>query len=265
MSSSKKRPSNRKIEIPDWATDVKPADDVMAMFYAPTGQPRPGPLIPLPPTDTAAEPSQQETSGEAVKAEEIPVIEQPAALQQDGFPAPPPPQEPPEVIVPPELETSPDTGGAEIIAAESIQTTPTETQVTPPAPAKKRREPDAAAPRPESLSAIPSGQIDAKFEAHYGQWRPFLTERQLKVLRILYGMTHAQGRDECLTSTLKLAAAAGLSPRRTSDIVQRLEAFGFIARPETYNTRTTRGTIFRLYLMPQRVPQNLERQYHTEE
>src|SRR5205809_949386 len=47
MASQKKPQSKRKVELPDWSNEVKPSEDVMAMFYAPTGVPKPGPLIPI--------------------------------------------------------------------------------------------------------------------------------------------------------------------------------------------------------------------------
>ena len=99
------------------------------------------------------------------------------------------------------------------------------------------------------------------FDAHFGQWRPFLSEAQMCVLEALYNMTHAKGVSECLTSMPKLAAAAGVSERQTYNVVKELERTGFIERPETFNTPTKKGTVFRL-LLSRRTTPGPERRYH---
>lgn len=99
------------------------------------------------------------------------------------------------------------------------------------------------------------------FDVHFGQWRPFLSEAQMCVLEALYNMTHAKGVAECLTSMPKLAAAAGVSERQTYNVVKELERNGFIERPETFNTPTKKGTVFRL-LLSRRTTPGPERRYH---
>jgi DNA-binding Lrp family transcriptional regulator len=74
-------------------------------------------------------------------------------------------------------------------------------------------------------------------------------------------MTHATGVAECLTSMPKLAAAAGVSERQTYNVVKELERNGFIERPETFNTPTKKGTVFRL-LLSRRTTPSPERRYH---
>lgn len=100
------------------------------------------------------------------------------------------------------------------------------------------------------------------FESIFGQWRPFLSEAQMYILEALYNMTHAVGTDRCLTSMPKLAAAAGVSERQTYNVVKELERHGFIERPETFNTPTKKGTIFRLNLTRQTAPSGANRRYH---
>lgn len=99
------------------------------------------------------------------------------------------------------------------------------------------------------------------FDVHFGQWKPFLSEAQMCVLEALYNMTHAKGVAECLTSMPKLAAAAGVSERQTYNVVKELERNGFIERPETFNTPTKKGTVFRL-LLSRRTTPGPERRYH---
>jgi hypothetical protein len=46
MKSPRNRLSSKRDELPEWAAEVQPDEDVMRLFYARTGQPRSGPLIP---------------------------------------------------------------------------------------------------------------------------------------------------------------------------------------------------------------------------
>jgi hypothetical protein len=108
-------------------------------------------------------------------------------------------------------------------------------------------------PQDELREESPSPDVGA-FDAHFYQWRPFLSEAQMCVLEALYNMTHARGVAECLTSMPKLAAAAGISERQTYNVVKELEKNGFIERPETYNTPTKKGTVFRLLLSRRTTP-----------
>jgi DNA-binding MarR family transcriptional regulator len=121
--------------------------------------------------------------------------------------------------------------------------------------------PEATDPSAEVRKEISSPPDAEAFEAHFGQWRPFLSEAQMCVLEALYNMTHAGGTSECLTSMPKLAAAAGVSERQTYNVVKELERNGFIERPETFNTPTKKGTVFRL-LLSRRTTPGLERRYY---
>lgn len=114
---------------------------------------------------------------------------------------------------------------------------------------------------PEEVSKPLPASDTGVFEAHFGQWRPFLSEAQMCVLEALFNMTHAIGVADCLTSMPKLAAAAGVSERQTYNVVRELEKNGFIERPETFNTPTKKGTIFRL-LLSRRTTPSPERRYY---
>lgn len=123
-----------------------------------------------------------------------------------------------------------------------------------------------AVPAPEEVSQAEAGEATPPtaagiFDIHFGQWRPFLSEAQMCVLEALYNLTHAKGVSECLTSMPKLAAAAGVSERQTYNVVKELERTGFIERPETFNTPTKKGTVFRL-LLSRRTTPGPERRYH---
>jgi hypothetical protein len=117
---------------------------------------------------------------------------------------------------------------------------------------------------PRVETAQPRGRSLA-FEGHFGQWRPFLTEGQMCILEALYDMTHAKGTDTCMSSMPKLAAASGVSERQTYNVVKELERHGFIERPETFNTPTKKGTIFRLHLTRRAALIVPDRHYHYED
>lgn len=122
--------------------------------------------------------------------------------------------------------------------------------------------------RQEEPASVPKVEQERRrehsdaFEGIFGQWRPFLSEAQMFILEALYNMTHAVGTDRCLTSMPKLAAASGVSERQTYNVVKELEKHGFIERPETFNTPTKKGTIFRLNLTRQTSPTGANRHYH---
>lgn len=131
--------------------------------------------------------------------------------------------------------------------------------------AEPRREETLQQPPPQRVTPERQRERSVAFEGLFGQWRPFLTEGQMCVLEALYAMTHAQGSDSCMSSMPKLAAAAGVSERQTYNVVKELERHGFIERPETFNTPTKKGTIFRLHLTRRATLAVPDRQYHFED
>jgi hypothetical protein len=280
MSSSKKRQSTRKTETPDWAADVKPSEDVMAMFYAPTGQPKQGPLIPLP-QPTAASRVESSDAGENEVSQPVSAdqqsdlddkaatvyaseqsaqrkdVESQAVLREEASVAATPPEEHPqdpsatviseEVVSPAESQQAQKAATVENVRAEHAEVS------------------SSGPVLGDDESVVRTAAKAAEFEEFFGQWEPFLTDGQAKVLRALFEMTYAIGRSECLTSTSRLAAAAGMSERQTSSIARDLEKLGFISRPETFNTRTKKGTVFQLFLSRQNSTTSVKRHYHFED
>jgi hypothetical protein len=118
---------------------------------------------------------------------------------------------------------------------------------------------------PPQVETARPRERSAAFEEHFGVWRPFLTEGQMCVLEALYDMTHAKGTDSCMSSMPKLSAASGVSERQTYNVVKELERHGFIERPETFNTPTKKGTIFRLHLVRRASAAVPDRHYHYED
>jgi hypothetical protein len=283
MSSSKKRQSTRKIEAPDWAADVKPSEDVMAMFYAPTGQPKLGPLIPLAqPNSTTAtqsevadadadlsQPSQAEDESQPeADVDELSIGDQSTLaidLQSQSRPS--------AQAESAQAATQPGGDLKDFFLTEVDEGSIPEPQSSEPvispevynerASRISGRTSDEGSSIDERMDSVANGA--AVFEEYFGQWRPFLTVGQAKILRALFEMTYAIGQSECLTSTSRLASAAGMSERQTSAIARDLEKLGFIARPETFNTRTKKGTVFQLFLSRQSSPSGTKRRYHFED
>lgn len=288
MSSRKKPQATRKTDVPEWAAEVKPSDDVMAMFYAPTGQPKLGPLIPVAPPSAAPE----------LKEEAEPVYEQFDEATSESLPFSTDAQAITETT-PTSMRAADELEISDNPLSVASQTEPKHSTVDhqdrPPQPhqanlpvthgiGKSGVEPE---PHIEHLSPTPigdeaclterneTGAINnspnrrsprgAGFERYFGEWKPFLTQGQISVLEALFDMTHAQEQAECFTSNAKIARAAGISARQTSAILKDLERFGFIARLETFNTRTKKGTIFHLHLTRQATPVSVKRVYHLED
>jgi DNA-binding MarR family transcriptional regulator len=164
-------------------------------------------------------------------------------------------------LAPPTSEKSESAG----VTASLVEAKPTseplqifkELKAQTEAPREERLPPRVETARPRERSVA--------FEEHFGQWRPFLSEGQMCILEALYDMTHAKGTDNCMSSMPKLAAAAGVSERQTYNVVKELEKNGFIERPETFNTPTKKGTIFRLNLTRRATLTVPDRHYHYED
>lgn len=179
----------------------------------------------------------------------------------------------------PAAPVAPEVAEAPVQGVEAVTTPLPQAQAEPLQIFKELREAAAVAEEPANdvIKGLPPAQENVvrreevveeapsagggNFDAHFGQWRPFLSEAQMCVLEALYNITHARGVAECLTSMPKLAAAAGVSERQTYNVVKELERNGFIERPETFNTPTKKGTVFRL-LLSRRTTPGPERRYH---
>jgi DNA-binding MarR family transcriptional regulator len=187
--------------------------------------------------------SAKEATAERAATEVLQVVE-PSVQADKAAPAAPPPSAQVEP-----LQIFKELRGAAALAEETRDTVVEE---APPVP-------EVIVPQEEVRGEIIPAVVD--FDAHFGQWRPFLSEAQMCVLKALYDMTHALGIAQCLTSMSKLAALAGVSERQTYNVVKELERNGFIERPETFNTPTKKGTVFRL-LLSRRTTPGPERRYY---
>ena len=116
---------------------------------------------------------------------------------------------------------------------------------------------------PARPSPAPSASVS--FGDFSKRWSPILRSGQMSVCRVLFEMTYGVGETEYFTSMPKLAAAAGIKERQCYNVVAQLEQLGFVERPEIFNTPTKKGTVFRLFLLPQERPTGSNRRYHIGE
>lgn len=77
------------------------------------------------------------------------------------------------------------------------------------------------------------------FSRHFGH-RPFMTENELKVCKIVYVNSHAKGRPEYSVTVASLAQAAGITMRSCFATLARLQKNGFISRERDRQINSTR-------------------------
>ena len=240
-----KRPakSDRAADLPDWADDVTPDDEVMKKFYAPTGTFKRGPIaVPgvTQPTETAetinkgSSQIQQTEEDAGVTEISTPATADPAEKQQ-GKPAHGP-------ALPPVTPSTPP------------QTTPSRTSLPPsqPSSAASATAASVTIPTTRSESSSPAANIaeSATFKDFARKWRMYLYPGQLSVMRTLYELTHAVGTTECFTRYSELAKATKMSRRNCINVVNSLVDRRFVERLAVKNDATGKGTRLRAYLSP---------------
>lgn len=242
--SKKPAKSDRHVEIPDWAEDVTPADEVMKKFYAPTGSFKSGPIAA---PEAFEEPHSQHTSAAS------PATNQPletAKIQEDEGKA--------EIILPPLRASREQLPQALTLAPMGDEETATSEPAS--AQASQVSEPGSAEPietksplglEPAIVSAPPSpGTQSAFFEDFARKWRQYLYPGQLAVMRTLYELTYAVGTNECFTRYSEIAGATKMSRRNCINVVNSLVKGGFIERVEIRNDASGKGIRLRIHLEP---------------
>lgn len=248
---SKKRPkSEREVDLPDWADDVTPADEVMRKFYAPTGSFKPGPIpVPTPVTEAAPPvnppegPTGEEARPEFAGAEETNSTSRaPAGEEAVELKQPETASDLSESIRTEfsEFEESQAASlpapGTENRRAKTQDTSGTEGVVSSPTirPAKE-----------STIQAQPSS-----FEDFARKWMRYMYPGQLAVMRTLYEMTLKSGSTECFTQYSQLASATKMTRRNCINVMNSLVERGFVERLEVRNDATGKGIRLRVYLDP---------------
>jgi hypothetical protein len=247
--SKKPAKSERDVELPDWADDVTPSDEVMKKFYAPTGafksgpivgQPAAAPAVAFPPP--AAHTSEEEMEGSIVTRQEKQEYSQTT------------------VTSPEQADTITALTSANI--AEKDDKSETASPIPPDlealAPSIEKATPRVlealdAAKKPInriSVSEMSEESQPLPFEEFARKWKRYLYPGQMAVMRTLFDLTIAVGANECFTRYSELAAATKMTRRNCINVMNSLVVRGFVTRVEVRNDSTSKGIQLRIHIDP---------------
>jgi hypothetical protein len=238
--SKKPAKSERDVELPDWADDVTPADEVMRKFYAPTGAFKSGPIVGQP---AATHTSEEEKEG---------IV---AARQEEK-------EESSQITVtsPQQADTTTTLTSTNIAEkddkSEKASPIPPDPNVQVPSSEKAAPgvlEASDAAKRSVSRIAVaetPAGSQALPFEEFARKWKRYLYPGQMAVMRTLFELTIAEGTTECFTRYSELAAATKMTRRNCINVMNSLVERGFVTRLEVRNDATSKGIRLRIHTDP---------------
>lgn len=237
--SKKQDRSSQKAELPDWADEVTPADEVMEKFYAPTGLFRPGPIsIPKEPAEVS--PDLQTESGQDTADPQPPTKDGIGPVNFPNIPSEDTnhreigPASTPEIRV----ATPPLTVGQENLPEISAPTTQPHTETT------LNRETEAP------IDSTLSDTQDILYAEFANRWKRYLYPGQLAVMRALYDLTFPLGTSECFTRYSELAVSTKMSRRNCINVMNSLVDRGFVERLEIRNDASGKGIRLRIHLDP---------------
>lgn len=227
--SNKQAKSEREVELPDWADEVTPADEVMRKFYAPTGAFKSGPIVVQPPAGSPAAPATEETEEEG--------IDTPVA---------------PQIPVEPETDAPAVSPVSQVSVAEKQDA---RVATSLPSPVRESRKPSgrkAVAPKTSAVvtRATPEVTQASPFEEFAKMWNRYLYPGQLAVMRELYGLTIERGVTDCFTRYSELATGTKMTRRNCINVVNSLVQLGFVERLEVRNDATGKGITLRIHAEP---------------
>lgn len=107
--------------------------------------------------------------------------------------------------------------------------------------------------------------LPSSFEQLELRWKAVLRRAELSVLKALYEMIYAQGLTELLTSPAQISVRAGIDKRHCQRVIAKFEMLGLIEKGETFNTKTKKGTVYHLHLVPHFSPSSTPRVFHFED
>lgn len=235
--SKKQDRSSRKADLPDWADEVTPADEVMEKFYAPTGLFRSGPIS-ISKKNAEALPAPQIESKENI------VDQTPSEIDKES----------PQISA-----ENPYPRGASHASSAEVRVanlpSPISSEESP-----ERSEPTSlpdseASPNPEAGTSAGTTTADSQhilFTEFADRWKRYLYPGQLAIMRALYEMTFPHGTSECFTRYSALAASTKMSRRNCINVMNSLVDRGFVERLEIRNDATGKGIKLRVHLDPLR-------------
>ena len=247
---SKKRPrSERDVDLPDWADDVTPADEVMRKFYAPTGAFKSGTIaVPLPAADAAppAAPSHARAHGETRPENTDKDVA--TTLPHDSTSGAavgqqPEPSSDQQISIRTEFREFEESSAASLPPlGPEIERTRIQDSVS--------NEGIASSPTPRPAKEITAQAQSSSFEEFARKWRRYLYPGQLAVMRTLCEMTLDSGSTECFTQYSQIASATKMTRRNCINVMNSLVERGFVERLEVRNDATGKGIRLRVHLDP---------------
>jgi hypothetical protein len=236
--SKKPAKSERDVDLPDWADDVTPADEVMKKFYAPTGSFKSGPISVQQPGASApgpyiVNPEEKEGSG-TPHPKTLEAIE---ATPEKPVTVPP---------VPPNIAKKEDKREVTSLPSSDreIRTPSEENRTAPPSATPLAKQISKASAEPLK------GSQTSSFEGFAQKWKRYLYPGQLAVMRTLFDQTMALGTTECFTRYSEIAVATKMTRRNCINVMNSLVERGFVERLEVRNDATGKGIRLRIHTDP---------------
>ena len=245
---SKKRPrSERDVDLPDWADEVTPADEVMKKFYAPTGVFKPGPVAVPPPVNDSAPPApetrtDQEARPENTGAEVTNNLT--ASAGEAALERPRPGQvSESQVSLQTELREAEERPSASLPrTAHQAERAAAQNEVI--------TEESATRPSPRPVPRTTDPAQPSSFDEFARKWKRYLYPGQLAVMRTLFEMTLDCGSSECFTQYSQIASATKMTRRNCINVMNSLVERGFVERLEVRNDATGKGIRLRIHPDP---------------
>lgn len=129
--------------------------------------------------------------------------------------------------------------------------------VTPPAPITNLR---PAVPksgrrtkqRPALARASTASPAASTVDYYVQKWKQIyrLNKGELKVMKVMFDLSHGTGVSECYIKVPEVAESAQLKKRRCQYVIRSLEDLGFLDRLEDYDPTNRLGTKYRVNLKP---------------
>ncbi len=249
--SKKPAKSERSVDLPDWADDVTPADEVMRKFYAPTGAFKQGPIVS---SELDPQPLSPEAPSEATTAHESP---QTPEIQRNTAGNVSASHHQTSVSSPREVRRDKPATTAQASVTEALEEREI-ASLSPSATSPQSLQTDAALGKSElppqsrdsETQAVSAPDTSTQYEDFARKWKMYLYPGQLAVMRILYEQTYAVGVTECFTRYSEIAKATKMSRRNCINVVNSLANRGFIERLEVRNDASAKGIRLRVNLEP---------------
>jgi hypothetical protein len=237
--SKKQDRTSQEVDLPDWADEVTPADEVMEKFYAPTGVFRPGPVS-VPKESVPAPPDIHDESAKDKVVQQFPSQDSINTSNRSHISAED--TQPQENIYQPTSEFAADISSLQVSPQKSSETVLPISQATSENTIFPQDHASATSP-PPTLQSLP-------FEEFASRWKRYLYPGQIAVMRTLYELTFPHGTSECFTRYSELAASTKMSRRNCINVMNSLVDRGFVERLEIRNDATGKGIMLRVHLEP---------------